>query len=95
MTYRNKPVTRAQVASYFGIDLTDVEQHGAKQLFTIQYKGTQCLVSYYTIIGVYRHGTWYVTRHKYSRTTSKQVSQWAYGMEGIVYIEEEIDINKI
>jgi hypothetical protein len=88
-------VTKTHIANYFNIPVEHVEQHGRKQLFTIQYKDTQCLVSYYTIVGVYRHGAWYITRHKYSRTTSKQVSQWAYGMSGIVYIEEEIDIDNI
>ena len=95
MTYRNQPVTRTHIANYFNISVEQVEQHGSKQLFTIQYRGTRCLVSYYTIVGVYRHGTWYVTRHKYSVTTSKQVSQWSRGISSIVYIEDEIDIDKI
>jgi len=79
-------ITRRYIANHCGVDITDVEQIGSKQLFIINNflpsasKPVEIiLVSYYTIVGKLVAGTWHLTTQKYSVTTSKQLSQFARG----------------
>ena len=77
----------AQIKQLFP-DYTHHEQVDSKQLFICSnYVGTdtankhnRILVSYRTIVGWYDAVlcTWVLTRAKYSPTTSKQLSQFAY-----------------
>ena len=68
---------------------TDIKQIDRKQLFTAVIDGHPCLISYKTIVGYLLHenyGTglslgriWHLTPAKHSRTTSKQLTQFARG----------------
>jgi hypothetical protein len=54
-------------------------QIGFKQLFVLTKKDNtlKLLVSYHTIVGFTIGNVWWLTSNKYSRTTSKQLSQFA------------------
>ena len=54
-----------------------VKQIASKQLFNVDtsYLG-RLLVSYRTTIGVFHNGVWFITKEKFSPTTSKQTSQF-------------------
>lgn len=66
-----------------------VEQVGSKQLFIVELEGSTLLLSYWIIVGYLLFDgcmagaglsrTWYLTPYKYSRTTSKQLTQFARG----------------
>lgn len=67
-----------------------IYQVGKKQLFNCVILNKACcpihvLISYKTIVGIYdSHArTWILTKEKYSRTTSKQLTQFAHAPERI------------
>ncbi len=71
-------VTLAEIKrSYNGCDCKQV---GNKQLFIVEgdINGVYqtILLSYYTKIGRFVNGTWFITNERYSSTTSKQTSQF-------------------
>lgn len=53
-----------------------VSQIGSKQLFIV-HKGAPLLLSYYTTIGIRLDGVWNITTKRYSRTTTKQITQFS------------------
>jgi hypothetical protein len=76
--YRNKPVTRQNLANSLNIDVKYVEQIDSKQLFRVRRALRIELYSYYTLVGhTDNNGGWLLTTTKYSPTTSKQLSQYA------------------
>jgi hypothetical protein len=76
--YRNKPVTRQDLANSLNIDVKYVEQIDSKQLFRVRRPLRIELYSYYTLVGhTDNNGGWLLTTIKYSPTTSKQLSQYA------------------
>ena len=87
MTYRNKPVTRRNIANAFGVTLDAVSQCDNMQLFIVKRPADTVLVSYYTIVGVLKNGTWYLTTQRYSRTTSKQLIRFSRGRD-CVYTDD-------
>ena len=89
--YRNKPVTRKDLANRLGIPLDSIEQVDSKQLFIIYGHMADYLVSYYTIVGFRPSGNkvWKITTMKYSPTTSKQLNQFAYGRQ-VDWVEGEL-----
>lgn len=66
----------------------EIYQVGHKQLFIATFPTYQLLISYRTIVGYCYKGTWLLTRAKYSRTTSRQLTQFASG-KTIGWIEQE------
>lgn len=71
------------------------EQIGSKQLFICSnpigmYK-SKILVSYRTVVGYYDavQCTWILTKHKYSVTTSKQLTQFARE-HNVTWLDEKI-----
>lgn len=73
-------ITCQNIANEFGIDINNVTQIDSKHLFIVELSnGKTALVSYYTIVGYYVFGTWYITSKKYSATTSRQLSKFASG----------------
>jgi hypothetical protein len=78
-------VTKKDIQARFG---GEVEQVGSKQLFIVTYPTYRLLISYYTIIGYRSEVTWLLTTKKYSRTTSKQLSQFSY-RKTIGWVEQE------
>ena len=75
------------------------EQEGSKQLFVCSNPADsryprQILVSYLTIVGfLSASGTWVLTRHSYSRTTSRQLAQFAKG-ERVIWQDTPINLSK-
>jgi hypothetical protein len=67
-------VTKRDIQDRFG---GEVEQVGSKQLFVVTYPDYRLLVSYYTIVGFRSQGAWLLTTAKYSKTTSKQLTQFS------------------
>lgn len=60
----------------FNLKKSQVKQIGSKQLFIVDTKNGRLLLSYYTVVGCFTD-KWYLTRYKYSYTTSKQLTQFA------------------
>lgn len=56
-------------------DIENLQQIGNKNLYIGDGK---YLISYKTIVGVLHEGVWLLTTDKYSRTTSKQLTQFSY-----------------
>jgi hypothetical protein len=79
------PVTKRDIQTRFG---GTVEQVGSKQLFIVCYPSYRLLVSYLTVVGFRANGCWLLTTAKYSRTTSKQLNQFAGG-KTVSWIEQE------
>lgn len=52
---------------------TNVQQINSMQLFIVD---DIYLYSYKTVIGVYDNGNWYITIHKYSSTTTRQINRF-------------------
>jgi len=84
-------ITRKQVADKFNVNITDVEQVKSQQLFIIIKPDSMLLVSYLTIVGKYINGVWYLTKQKYSVSTSRQMSTFAR-THNVKYVN---DINNI
>lgn len=71
-------VTKKDIMTRFDLRESQVSQVGSKQLFIVDtIHNGRLLVSYYTVVG-YFNDKWYLTRYKYSKTTSKQLTQFAY-----------------
>lgn len=74
--------TKRTVANVFGTALHQVEQIGSKQLYIVRKSSGSYLVSYTTIVGKFifaddlHNNKWHLTAHKYSVTTSKQMTQF-------------------
>ena len=83
MTYRDKPVTRRNIANTFGVTLDAVSQCDNMQLFVVKRERDTVLVSYYTIVGVLKNDTWYITTERYSVTTPKQLTRFSRGRDCI------------
>ena len=80
-------VTKKDIMVRFNLESSQVEQIQSKQLFKVYVpakttiesgyiKPKTLLLSYYTVIGYFKD-KWYLTRYKYSPTTSKQLTQFA------------------
>jgi hypothetical protein len=66
----------------------EIYQVDNMQMFVVIFPTYQLLVSYLTIIGYRPKGTWLLTTAKHSRTTSKQLTQFARD-KLIGWIEQE------
>lgn len=69
-------ITKKHVAEWFKVTLDNVKQVDSKQLFIVQLKTRKVLVSYLTIVGEWVDGLLIVTLYRYSKTTSKQLTQF-------------------
>jgi hypothetical protein len=71
-------VNKKQAADRFSVNISDVVQKGSKQLFIVKnYQNNKTiLVSYTTIIGLYKDGIWYITTETLSSTTGKQTTHF-------------------
>lgn len=69
-------ITKEKVATLFNIPTEHVSQVGSKQLFLATIRGELYIVSYLTIVGKFDRvsNKWLITSHKYSPTTSKQLT---------------------
>lgn len=67
-------ITAKMIANNLGINIEEVKQVGSKQLFIV--KGRE-LYSYWTKVGYLEDATWFLTTKKYTKTTSKQLTQFA------------------
>lgn len=66
-------ITAQMIANNLGINIEEVKQVGSKQLFIVK----DCeLYSYWTKVGFKRDGMWLLTMTKYTKTTSKQLTQF-------------------
>ena len=68
----------------YGDSWNNITQVGSKQLFVLSEPVTSMshdalLVSYCTPVAYHSNDTWYVTRTRYSVTTSKQLTQFLRG----------------
>lgn len=81
--YRNKRVTKKDVADFYGVWVGRVVQIGFKQLFTVNGN----LISYLTVVGRYDANScvWELTSHKYSATTSRQLTKFK-NLENVQFI---------
>lgn len=68
-------VTIKDIMIGFNVKRDKVKQFNSCQLFIVDtnYLG-RILVSYKTTIGVFHNLTWYITKEKFSPTTSKQIT---------------------
>ena len=69
-------ITIKDICNQFGVSKNLVEQIGHKQLFIVTINNCRLLVSYQTVIGKLLNGKWYITKEKFSCTTSKQITQF-------------------
>jgi len=69
-------ITKEKVATVFNIPTKHVTQVKSKQLFLASIQGEIYVVSYLTIVGKFDRvsNKWLITSHKYSPTTSKQLT---------------------
>lgn len=66
-----------------------VEQVNSKQLFKVDLVGgDRVLISYYTIVGRYINNQWYLTKEKYSRTTTAQLHSFARQCFNHIWVDE-------
>jgi hypothetical protein len=88
-------IKKTDIKNLFNNKNLYVEQHGAKQLFTVYDDNRIYLLSYKTIIGYLDRGTWIFDNHKYSRTTSKQLSYFknltCYNIRMIDYFDNALN----
>jgi hypothetical protein len=86
-------VTKKDVMARFSLRDSQVRQIGAKQLFVIDtIHNGRLLISYYTVVG-YFNDKWYLTKYKYSQTTSKQLTQFANNTSfHVEWIDEQITL---
>jgi hypothetical protein len=70
-------VTIKDIQLAYNVAANMVYQVGSRQMFMVDtsYLG-RLLVSYRTTIGVFYNGVWYVTKEKFSATTSKQTTMF-------------------
>ena len=99
--------TRKDIANQFGLPLNAIEQIGSKQLFIVycssypnsfdsysrKYYSVSLLVSYRTILGIYHtaDSEWKLTSKTYSRTTTKQLSDFSKTHNAWRVTEEEFN----
>lgn len=70
-------VTKKDIINRYNLKPSQVSQVGSKQLFIVDtIHNGRLLLSYHTVVG-YFYDKWYLTRYKYSSTTSRQLSQFA------------------
>jgi len=87
-------VTKKDIKDRFSLRDSQVSQIGNKQLYIVDtcHNG-RLLLSYYTVVG-YFNDNWYLTRHKYSQTTSRQLSQFARSTSfQVEWIDKQITLN--
>ena len=95
-----KMITKQDIARQFNIAINNVKQIDSKQLFIVNdyssldstHSNKRYLVSYQTIIGIYdfNNCTWYVTKEKFSVTTSRQTSQFINSIHNpVIRVEKE------
>lgn len=90
-------VTKKDIAKSFNVSLDNVEQVQSKQLFIVYTSNAKLLVSYYTVIGVYEfnHCAWYITKEKYSTTTSRQITTFRNSIANPVIFIEANEFSKL
>lgn len=91
-------VKKKDVAKAFNVSLDKVQQIGSKQLFIVYLEDINLLVSYLTAVGIFIpvNRTWYITKCKYSPTTSRQIKMFTSSINAkVCYVEEEITSSKI
>lgn len=84
--------TKADIKRMFNHD-SRIEQHDSKQLFTVYEKAGIYLLSYTTIIGFKDSlaNVWYVTKQKYSSTTSRHISSHRKSTNCLIeYLEPKV-----
>ena len=85
-------VTIKDIMIGFDVRRDKIKQFNSCQLFIVDTSYGRILVNYRTIIGIYdvNNCTWYITKEKYSVTTSKQTSQFINSIYNpVVRVEEE------
>ena len=85
-------ITKEKVATVFGIPTEHVTQVGSKQLYIASIRAELYVVSYLTIVGKLDRvsNKWLITSHKYSTTTSKQLTGFKRENPNHEVIEREI-----
>ena len=99
--------TRKDIANQFGLPLNAIEQIGSKQLFKVdcssypnsydsysrKYYSVSLLVSYRTIVCIYStaDSEWKLTSQTYSRTTTRQLSDFSKTHNACRVTEEEFN----
>jgi hypothetical protein len=71
-------VTKKDIRARFNLrGEVNIKQVSSKQLFIVDCPiNGRLLLSYYTVVG-YFNDRWYLTKYKYSQTTSRQLTQFA------------------
>lgn len=86
-------VTIKDIMIKFNVKRDKIKQFNSCQLFIVDSPMYgRILVSYQTIIGIYdfNNCTWYITKEKFSVSTSKQTSQFINSIYNpVVRVEEE------
>ena len=86
-------ITIKDIQARFSLRKSQVSQIGSKQLFIVDTYNGRLLLSYYTVVG-YFNDKWYLTKYKYSVTTSKQLSQFARSTTfQVEWIDRPITLN--
>ena len=70
-------ITVQSIMNTFNVARDKVKQLDSKQLFIVDLPTGRVLVSYKTIVGAFTDNIWYLTRERYSVTTSRQLSWFA------------------
>lgn len=90
-------VTKKHIKHYFNVKLEHVKQVQSKQLFIVYTNNAKLLVSYYTVIGIYEfnHCAWYITKEKFSKTTSRQITKFKNSIANPVRFVESTEFSKL
>ena len=91
-------VTIQTIMNQFNVARDKVKQVKSMQLFIVDsHRYGRILVSYQTIIGIYdfNNCTWYITKEKFSVTTSKQTTQFINSIYNPVIRVEEEEFKKL
>ena len=81
-------ITKRDIEQAFPL-ATNIKQIGQKQLFLFELSARAVLCSYRTIVAVKEHDKWQVTPYKYTRTTSKQITQFMSRRDSVTVSEAE------
>jgi hypothetical protein len=84
-------ITKTDISRIFSDYDVTIEQEGSKQLFWVWLNTNDALlVSYMTVVGCVINGKVYLTKRKYSVTTSRQVNGIARQKYSSEFVEQDV-----
>lgn len=75
-------VTIKDIMNQFNLPRARVRQVKSQQLFIVEHpmRG-RLLVSYHTVIGYFKGNVWFITKEKFSSSTSRQTNRFIKSLE--------------